>query len=458
MGKNNKNNNKPKVVPSAPETAKKEEKVEVINEQRKIEVIDANGLRDALTNPNRSTLDANHQVDLLNGLDRHFMQPNAAEKLGLSEETVKSINIVTAHGWVVAMANELAYGKSEFAAKLKSIDLPKIIEAGKSMNILFDTKLLPAPDTEGNVTIPATAVKVSKEAKESLEKEQKAVAKKPEVDPTKITSEAELKDALLFILADRANTFDKLVDSVAFYRSYLTIQAKTEDEKKKVENKKDLELLTEIKNLVHDCPLVLSGIGRSMSTFVGSSKSPVSAFCMLRNAAKNRKTGEYRFPDQEIADYTRILVSWANDLNIEKYEKNLKDHEKNLKELSKDKKNNAKGIEDVKERIENCKNSIAHLKEITENLFDPSSESVDTLLEKYAEKDRMAITTFNHVVNGYYENIDREKVNMEDLKHNVQQRAGMILNLFRDPTQPILEYCEANLTEMPVKEEEEEKK
>ena len=96
MGKNNKKGPK---VPPAPEV-KAEEKVvepEVINDKKKINVIDADNLVDQLNNP-RPGLDANHQVDLLNGLDRHFMQPNAANKLGISQETVDKVNAFTAHG------------------------------------------------------------------------------------------------------------------------------------------------------------------------------------------------------------------------------------------------------------------------------------------------------------------------------------------------------------------------
>jgi len=82
MGKNNKPGaKKPTVVPPAPKTQKEETiEPEVINNQKKVNVINADGLVEQLNNP-RPGLDANHQADLLSGLDRHFMQPNAAEKL-----------------------------------------------------------------------------------------------------------------------------------------------------------------------------------------------------------------------------------------------------------------------------------------------------------------------------------------------------------------------------------------
>ena len=80
-----KNKNKGAVTP-APTVEAKEKAVEpeVINEQKKINVIDADKLAEELNNP-KPGLDANHQVDLLTGLDRHFMQPNAAQKLGIHQ-------------------------------------------------------------------------------------------------------------------------------------------------------------------------------------------------------------------------------------------------------------------------------------------------------------------------------------------------------------------------------------
>ena len=384
------------------------------------------------------------------------MQPNAAAKLGLSQETVDKVNAFTAHGWVAAAAFEMMYGQSEFATTLRVAQLPAFIEAAADMNIVIDQKALPAPSEEGTVQIPSTAIKPSKEAKEQIKKEHDIMVKKPEVDPTKIDSEEALKEAILFIMADRQNTIEKITDSIDFYRSYLLIQAekseKAEEEKKSINGKSNVALFEEISKLVHDCPLVITGIGSKMGMFTGTTKSPISAFCMLRNAAKNRKTGEYALSDQEVADLTRIIVVWTTSLKIEKYKKNIEDHEKNLAELNKNKKANAAGIEDVKAKIESCKNSIEHLEEIISCVTNPSSEVVDTLLDKYAEKDRAAQSIFKQILEGYYLDVDAEKAEIADIKHNVQQRAGIIVNLFRDATTPLVQYNEANLTEMPMKE------
>lgn len=454
MGKNNKKGPK---VPPAPEV-KTEEKVvepEVINDKKKVNVIDADGLVDQLNNP-RPGLDANHQVDLLNGLDRHFMQPNAANKLGISQETVDKVNAFTAHGWVAVAATEGMFGTSAFAQTIRQSMLPTIIDAAHDMGITIDQKALPAPSEDGTIQIPSTAIKPSKEAKEQLKKEHEILEKKPNIDPTKIESDAELKDAVNFIMADAKNGWEKIKNAIQFYRSYLSAKANKSDKKEEelaaLNKKSNLELLDEIKNVIHDCPIVLSGIGRSMGTFTGSTKSPIVAFCMLKSSATDRKTGKCELSDSEVADYTRAIVTWVNELSIENYTARIAEHEKNLAVLKKDAKKNAEGIKDVESKIESCKNSIAHCKDIIDMLTNASTDTVDSLITDYADakssNNRAARLVFQKVFETYYSDVDLEKNDIATVKHNVQQRAGIIVNLFRDPTTPNLEYNEANLTEM----------
>lgn len=455
MGKNNKKGGSK--VPPAPEV-KVEDKViepEVINDKTpKVGVVEVGDL--AKLAEGRVGLDANHVVDTLNGLDRHFMQPNAAQKLGVPQESVDKINRFTAHGWVVVAAQEGMFGTSAFAGAIRQNMLPTIIDAAHDMGITIDQKALPAPSADGTIQIPSTAIKPSKEAKEQLKKEHEILEKKPNIDPTKIESDAELKDAINFIMADAKNGWEKIKNSIQFYRSYLSAKANKSDKKEEelaaLNKKSNLELLDEIKNVIHDCPIVLSGIGRSMGTFTGSTKSPIVAFCMLKSSATDRKTGECELSDSEVADYTRAIITWVNELSIENYTARIAEHEKNLAVLKKDAKKNAEGIKDVEGKIESCKNSIAHCKEIIDMLTNASTDTVDSLLADYADaksdNNRAARLVFQKVFETYYSEVDLEKNDIATVKHNVQQRAGIIVNLFRDPTTPNQEYNEANLTEM----------
>lgn len=461
MGKNKNKTSKSTIIPPAPEVKAKEK---ANNEpiQEKIEVIDANGLREQLGNPNYMGLSPDRRVDLLKMMHETYrMDPEAAKRYGISQETVDTINNLTAHAQVVVLACEVEFGKNPFALMMKKSQIDQMNLIGRDMGISFDPKFLPAPNAEGIVEVTSTAIKVSKEAKEMLKKEHEAAAIEIP-DPTKIENESELVNGIKSVMANCNNGWEKLKTSIDFYRSYLNFKASKSENKdeelKKIKEKTNIILLEEIKELINDCPLVLSGMGRSMGTFTGSSKSPVPAFCILRNSTKNRKTGETAINDDEIADYTRFIIKWVNEINQKNYEKRIADYEENLKVLNKDKKANEKAIADTKEKIENCKNSIAHLNEITEIMTDPSSESVDNLIDLYNEKDKIARSVFNHIVTSYYSDIDTNSVNIQSLKHNVQQRAGIIVNLFRNPATPITDYNVANLVDMTVKESEEEPK
>ena len=184
------------------------------------------------------------------------------------------------------------------------------------------------------------------------------------------------------------------------------------------------------------------------------------AFCMLRNSATNRKTGECELSDREVADYTRAIVTWVNSLTIENYKNRIAEHEKNLAVLKKDAKKNAEGIKDVEGKIEACKSSIKHCEDIIDYVTDPSTDIVDSLIEDYkdakSDNNRAARSIFKQVFESYYADVDLEKNDMANVYHNVKQRAGIIVNLFRDPTTPNLQYSEANLTEMTLVEPTEE--
>lgn len=455
MGKKQNKSNKATIIPPTPEV-KAEEKVKNDSHQEKIEVIDANGLREQLGDPNYKGLSPDRRVDLLKMMHETYrMDPEASKRYGISQETVDKINNLTAHAQVVVLACEVEFGKNPFALMMRKSQIDQMNLIGQDMGITFDPKLLPAPNVEGIVEVPSTAIKVSEETKKRLKKEHEA-ATVDIPDPTKIENESKLVEAINSVMANCNNGWEKLKTSIDFYRSYLNFQANKSENKdeelKKIKEKTNLVLLEEIKNLIKNCPLVLSGMGRSMGTFTGSSKSPIPAFCIMRNSTKNRKTGETAINDDEIADYARFIVMWVNEISQNTYEKRIKDYEENLKVLNKDKKANEKAIADTKEKIESCKSSIEHLAEVTEIMTNPSSEPVDNLIDLYNEKDKIARTVFNHVVTSYYNDVDTNSVNIQSFKHNVQQRAGIILNLFRNPTTPITEYNVANLVDMSAEE------
>ena len=461
MGKNKTKggNTKPAAIPPAP----KEEKVptvepEVINDRKEkpVEVIQTGDLKNQFSK--YSGLDANHQVELLAGLDRHYMRPNAAQELGIPEDAVKKINAVTAAGWVAVLANEVAYGQTDFATKLNKAYLPAIQEVAANVGITFDQKLLTVTP-EGEVTIPSTAVKISAETKKTLKKEHEAVTKSVDADPTKIESPEQLAEALLAVIArPGVGPYEGLKTAIAFYKAYAAFTGKKNNDKAltSMKDASDIIVLNKIRESVGSCPFVINGMGNAMATFTSSTKSPIPAYCMFLGASTDRKTGEQHLSDNEVADYVKFIVTWAMDLRIQRYNEEIAKHEENLKVLNKDKKANAAAIEDVNNKIETQKSNIKHCEETISIVTMPDFSVVDDLIKNYNEKDVNAKRIFDYVTKAYYANVDKDAVDPATFKHNVQQKAGIICNLFRDATSPNAEYNIANLTEMPEKKEESE--
>ena len=462
MAKKNKGNQAPPAV--EPEKKNPTVEPEVVNNtnQKPIQVLDLNNFIENVGKVSQEGLDPNRRVDLLKMMHETYrMDPAAAKRYGMSQDTVDEINRITAIGQVAALACEVAFGKNPFAIKMSTSQLIALNEVGKSIGVVIDTKALPAPDADGKVTVQKEDIKVSKETEEQLKKEEEIKKSNPEIDPTKIETEEDLIKAINFILVDRKNVYSIISDTINFYRAYLSFKASKSENKdeelKKIESKSNIELFKEIRTLIGKCPLVINGIGRSMVTFTSTTKSPISAFCMLRNSTKNKKTGVQAISDQEVADLVRILVEWAVEIQIAEQNDKIAKAEEDIKTLSKDKKANAKGIEDCESKIETYKNNIKHFQEVIDVVVNPSSESADNLIKELGEKEERARRMFNYIVDSYYNDIDTDTVDAGAFKHNIQQRAGIILNLFRDATSPILEYSESNLIDL-EKEAEDSKK
>lgn len=439
-------NKAPKQAPAAP-AAKTNPGTSVQN------VVDFKSLMEGMSSESVRGLDPNHQVDLLHlAHDIYGKDPNAAERYKMKTETVEKINHVVAIGVAVAIAREVTFAKNEFACLMNKAEINTINEFCAEMGIHINTNLLPAPNEEGNIEVPSSAVQVSKETKEKIEEEEVASNKEVETDPTKIENEEQLIEAIKSILINRPSVYQKVSDAVNFYQAYLKVKASKaenkEEELKKVNGLSRTTLLKEMAKLVGACPLVLNGVGRYMYTTIAQSKSPIAAFCMFRNTTKNKKTGAYVLTDEEIADYVRALVEWTDTVKVAEAEERIKSLEKNLEALKKDEKKNATGIKDTQERIETAKNNIAHLNEVLSYVLSPKAETLEELIKGYDEKDTVAVRTFNAISDSYYDEYNVKEMKQDGVRHNLKQYAGIITNLFRDPSARIDGYSESNLMQL----------
>ena len=187
-------------------------------------------------------------------------------------------------------------------------------------------------------------------------------------------------------------------------------------------------------------------------------KNPVVAFCTLRNASLNEKTGMPQIDDSLVADIVKVMIRWYADSEIEVTNNVIAGFERDLETLKKDAKKNAKGIEDGKKKIETAKKHIDDVEAVVNYTNVPSREIVDNFVEDYTDSNRegykFARMMGAKIMDTYYPDVKAKDVEQSGLVHNLQQYTGVIFNMFLPPMQALVDFSEANITELTKVEEE----
>ena len=357
--------------------------------------------------------------------------------------------------------------------------LPELTEALKEIGVSFDdTKLLPSKDDAEAVEVTAEAVKVSEETSKKLEEDAKARAATTGkvFDPTKIKDEEELKKALSGFLA--MNRDSKLMDSVMqcvnFYKAYRSIEAKraiesaektlkkTKDkeykanaEKALASAKNDLEriknmsfndVFREVVNLTGRVGTLVYGIGAHLFNVTATSGSPVSAFCELRDHATDKNTGVCKYTDNQIADVVKSLVIIGAD-EVRSSGMTLLEKENNLPEK-----------ERIPSHIETANKNIAFADKATAAVLAAPGSFVESLKQNFLDGNNFAKKTVISIKRAYYRDVAPEmmaKVKPDSMLDNATQYAGIISNLFRNPSDPLVGYAKENIIDLAFKTDEE---
>lgn len=433
-----------------------------------------------LTTTGGSSMDRNHQVDLLKIThERFFLDEKAAEHTGFPQGAIDKINHINALGIAVCVCNEVKYGSSDFAVVIRKAALPELTEALKEIGVSFDnTKLLPSKDDTDAVEVTASAVQVSEETSKKLEEDAKARAATAGkvFDPTKIKDEEELKEALSGFLA--MNRDSKLMDSIMqcvdFYKLYRSVEAKraidsaektlknTKDKKYK-ENaekalasaKNDMERLKnmnfhdtfrKIVELTGRVGTLTYGMGAHFFNVTATSGSPVSAFCELRDHSTDKNTGVCKYTDDQIADAVKCLVIIGAD-DVRSKSKTLLEAENKLPEKDR-----------VKEHIDAANKNIAFADNATASVLAAPGEFVENLKKNFLEGNNFAKKTVIAIKRAYYRDVTPEmmaKVKPDSMLDNATQHAGIISNLFRNPSDPLVGYAKENIIDLEFKTDEE---
>ena len=437
------------------------------NPTKKVEVIQTGDLLNAARSGGKKAgLSPDATVMALNGLKTMVHDnPNAAEYYGIGEEGVKKLNHFTLAGFATVLAIECAENKSPFAVAMLAKQPEAINAIQEYTGVSIDIKALPAPDENGEVKVPSSAIKVTKEAKEGIKQEQEIATKKVELDPTKIENDDQLKDALLHILvkgSGNVNFYAKVATAINFYESYLSVQANKSENKeealKAIKDKTRAELFSEIAKLLGKCTFTINGMAKFMYEHTERTKNPVVAFCMFRDASLNENNGMPQIEDSLVADIVKVLIRWYADSEIQTTNEKIASYEKDLEKLKKDEKKNAKGIEEGKKVIENAKKHIEDIESVVTYANIPSRAIVDSFAKDYvddsAEGYKFARMMGSKILNSYYPGVKASEIETENLVHNLQQYMGVIFNLFLPAMQRLSDFSEANITELKKKEAE----
>ena len=400
-----------------------------------------------------SGLSPDGQVKLLDLAHRVFVEETDPD-LQFPQTVRKEVNKVVAVGIMCTFADHAANGDDTFALVLKSQAYPSLASAAKQIGIdIPDVKLLPAGTEEGTVVLQANKAKISKETKQKIQEERKIrEGVKPELDPEKITSEEDVTKALEYMFTSGGKRLPELItDSVDFMKKFRLHEASladnAEEAKKRFEAYNVGDWLDDIFSYFRPT-IFFAGIGRGMAEVASAKKNPIHSFIILRDALKDKTTGSPVMSDQDIAYSVRSIVKWFCNTNIASNQKAIDnlDKEKN------------------KTEIEKYEAQIQRYNDILTYMTNPSSEYVDTLLDKIGtffdpsgqlEGDcAEANSMFNRICKSYYGK-ELSGATYKNLEHNIQQYAGCIINLFRDAGSQLANYKLSNIGELEKRSEEE---
>lgn len=442
---NNQQKKETKKAPVAPKTAP-ETKVEEAAEATVETTVEqpANDVVKALLNrsKNVSGLDANHRVEL-NGqiIDLFVKNPDARNQFG--DTLCESMTQIAAVGVISAVADEVVNGNSTFALTVKKSSYPALLAAAKDMGIdLPALAALPAPSEE-TVQLPSTEIKVSEETAAAVAEEARVATEgdqgKIETDPVKVAhmSEDDLKKALTYILITtykhQKNVKESLVKAVDFmhdYRIELARQAENSTEAmNKIEDRSMLEWLNEIFSYVKPT-IYMKGIGKGMFELINREKSPLSAFLIFRDYLTDKETGKPEWDDQSIADAVYAIVKLICNDNIAS-ETAAKDA------LDKSKKGYRELATKYEEEIAKNKNVLSYLDNVSFDILDNFLHNTDNIVA----------SARGRVWKVFFPDAPVNQVPpYKNLYENIEQRAGIVLNLFRAPGSKNQNYNEANIT------------
>lgn len=406
-------------------------------------------------------LDPNHRMDLIKVMHETFRtDPMAPSHTGFSAEAVANINKINAAMQVGALICEIGIAKNPFTMLMPPAMVENIKLIGAEMGVSLKTNLLPAPNKDGNIEVPSAAIVIDPKTKKAAKEEMKVIEEKPELNPQKIKNEEELKKAAIYVLADtktNARPYNRINAAIDLYYSWLYFQAADDAAKEELKKQSKVVLFDKLTKIIGPCPFSMEGMSKILFNETSKTKSPIPAFCMLRNNSMD-SNGNPTIEDNLVAGFVKILIRWNAEGRIAETKESIAVCKDNIEVLSKNKKQNKVAIEKEEQKIKDYEAVIDSYNETVTYVMEPSSHLADVLPEAYDDTkhdDFKAVRRMVQQLFGtYYPGIDLKTVDKECVKHNGQQYIGVVLNFFRDPGSQFQNYTESNIVELKMQEEE----
>ena len=156
------------------------------------------------------------------------------------------------------------------------------------------------------------------------------------------------------------------------------------------------------------------------------------------------------------------MVTWSCNSQIAIAKKAIKDFEKLIKANEEANKTADKATQKVnnatikKEKEEITKNEaiVTEMEAVINSVVNPSFDVVDHLIEDYksenkeSEPYKLSHRIVSDIMKTYYSEYKDKNLDEDVMLANVQQYAGIIVNMFRDPLAQSISYTKANLVDM----------
>lgn len=206
------------------------------------------------------------------------------------------------------------------------------------------------------------------------------------------------------------------------------------------------DVFREVVSLTGRVGTLTYGIGAHLFNVTATSGSPVSAFCELRDHSTNKETGVCKYTDNQIADAVRCLVIISAD-EVRSKGKALLEEENKLPEKDR-----------VQAHIDTANKNIAFADKATAAVLAAPGEFVENLKKNFLDGNNFAKKTVISIKRAYYRDVVPEmmaKVKPDSMLDNATQYAGIISNLFRNPSDPLAGYAKENIIDLAFKTDEE---